>query len=265
MPTPASARALARGSTGEASGVVIAGPSTRPASVPPVGGGGAGVLGVAGVGGGLLGHVLGPDETLDDLERAVASDGGDAARDREILPPERGAGLDLGLDCVETRVDAFGLLDQLVRPLVLLHGGELVMAQAQLLDLGGLLVGGLAGLGMDAPEARGRAPVHLRHRLGPLPAGRELVGGRGELLDGELVQQRRVLEPHTVLVLVGEEVPEHPATGGLVVLDADIAGHGGAGGDPFLRQQALHLPTPTAGSPGPPLVPRSPAGGRGRS
>ena len=150
---------------------------------PAVGGGGAGVLGVAGVGGGLRGHVLGPDETLDDLERAVASDGGDAARDREILPPGTSRGLDLGLDRVETRVDAFGLLDQLVRPLVLVHGGELVMAQAQLLDLGGLLGRRLAGLGMDAPEARGRAPVHLRHRLGPLPAGRELVGGRGELLD----------------------------------------------------------------------------------
>ena len=43
-------------------------------------------------------------------------------------------------------------------------------------------------------------------------------------------------------MLVGEEVPEHPSAGGLVVLDADIAGHGGAGGDPFLGQQALHLP-----------------------
>ena len=101
---------------------------------------------------------------------------------------------------------------------------------------------GSAGLGMDAPEPRGGAPVDVGHRLGPLPAGRELVGGRLELLHGELDEQRRVLQPDPVLVLIGEEVAQHGAAGGLVGGDADEARHGRAGRHPLLGQQALHLP-----------------------
>ena len=194
------------------------------------------------VGAALLRHVLRLHQALDDLERAVAPDGGDAPRHGEVLGAERRAGLDLGLDRVEARLDAFGLLDQLVRPLVLVHGGELVVAGAELLDLGVLGVRRLARLGLDAPEARGGAPVHLGHGVRPLPAGRELVGRGGELGHGELAQQLWILEPHPVLVLVGEEVAQHGAARGLVGLDADEAGHGGARRHPLLGQHALHLP-----------------------
>ena len=200
-------------------------------------GGRAGVRGLR-----RLRHVFGLHQPLDDLERAVAPDGGDAAGDREILRLEPGAGFDLRFDLVETGLDGFGLLDQRVGPLVLVHVDELVVAGAELLDLGLLGVGRLGGLGLDAPEARGGAPVDVRHRLGPLPAGRELVGGRGELLHGELDEQRRVLEPDPVLVFVGEEVAEHRPTRGLVGVDADEARHGRAGRHPLLGQQALHLP-----------------------
>ena len=176
------------------------------------------------------------------MECAVASDGGDAAGDREILRLEPGAGLDLGLDLVEARLDAFGLLDQRLGPLVVVHVGELVVAGAELLDLALLGVGRLGGLGMDAPETRGGAPVDVRHRLGPLPAGGELVGGRLEPLHGELDEQRRVLKPDAVLVLVGEEVAQHRAARGLVGGDADEARHRRAGRHPLLGEHALHLP-----------------------
>ena len=73
---------------------------------------------------------------------------------------------------------------------------------------------GVTGLGMDAPVARDGAPVYVELGLGPLPAGRELGGGGGELGVGELVEQLRVFQPHTVLVLVGEEVAQHRAARG---------------------------------------------------
>ncbi len=133
--------------------------------------------------------------------RALARGSGGGA-----LGGERRSRFDLGFDRVEARLDGFGLLDQLVRPLVFVHVDERVVAGAELLDLGLLFVRRLGGFGMDAPEARGGAPVDLDHGLGPLPAGGELVGGRGELLHGEVAQQLRVLEPDAVLVLVGEEV-----------------------------------------------------------
>ena len=116
------------------------------------------------------------------------------------------------------------------------------MAETQLLDLGGLLGRGLGGLGVDAAVTGGRAPVDVRHGLGPLPAGRELVGGRRQLRDGKLVQERRVLQPDAVLVLVGEEVAQHRAARGLVGVDADIARHCRAGRHPLLGEHALHLP-----------------------
>ena len=240
MPTPASSRAFARG-------VDRRGDGRRDRGAVHTAGVGRGVVpGVriltVRVAAALLRHVLRVHQALDDLERAVAPDGGDAAGDGEVLRAETRPCVDLGLDRVEARLDAFGLLDQLVRPLVLVHGGELVVAGAELLDLGVLGVRRLARLGLDAPETRGGAPVHLRHGVRPLPAGRELVGGGGELGHGELAQQLRVLEPDPVLVLVGEEIAEHRPTGGLVGVDADEARHGRAGRHALLGQQALHLP-----------------------
>ena len=199
--------------------------------------GGAGARGLR-----RLRHVFRLHQTLNDLERAVAPDGGDAARHREVLRLESGPGFDLRFDLVETGLDGVGLLDQRLGPLVLVHGGELVVAGAELLDLGLLGVGRLGGLGLDAPEARGGAPVDVRHRLGPIPTGRELVGGRLELLHGELDEQRRVLQPDPVLVLVGEQVAQHRAARGLVGRDPDEARHGRAGRHALLGQHALHLP-----------------------
>ena len=222
MPTPASLRASASRSFGSCIGVDMAGPAMRPESVPvsvspPFA---DCVVGVSVCGLRRFRHVFRLDQPLDDLKRAVAPDGGDAAGDHEIIRLEPGAGLDLGLDSVEARLDAFGLLDQRLGPRVVVRVGELVVAGAELLDLSLLGVGRLGGLGMDAPEARGGAPVDVRHRLGPLPAGRELVGGRLEPLHGELDEQRRVLQPDAVLVLVGEEVAQHRAARGLVGVDA---------------------------------------------
>ena len=117
------------------------------------------------------------------------------------------------------------------------------MAGAEFLDLGLLGVGRFGGLGTDPPVVRGGVPVDVRHRLGPLPSGGELVGGRLEPLHGELDEQRRVLKPDAVLVLVGEEVAQHRAARGLVGVDADEARHRRAGRHPLLGEHALHLPS----------------------
>ena len=178
----------------------------------------------------------------DNLERAVAADGGDAARDRKILRLEPGAGFDLGFDRVEARLDALGLFDQRVGPVLFVEIGEFVVADAESLDLGLLGVGRLARLGMDTPETRGGAPVDVHHRRGPLPAGRELVGGHQEPLHVEFDEQRLGLEPDAVFVLVGEEVAQDGSARGLVGVDADEARHGRAGRHPLFGQQALHLP-----------------------
>ena len=151
----------------------------------------------------------------DNLERAVAADGGDAARDRKILRLEPGAGFDLGFDRVEARLDALGLFDQRVGPVLFVEIGEFVVADAESLDLGLLGVGRLARLGMDTPETRGGAPVDVHHRRGPLPAGRELVGGHQEPLHVEFDEQRLGLEPDAVFVLVGEEVAQDGSARGL--------------------------------------------------
>ena len=49
-----------------------------------------------------------PDQPLDDLERAVAGDGSDAAGHREVLRPVDGPGLDRALDLVEALLDGLG-------------------------------------------------------------------------------------------------------------------------------------------------------------
>ena len=169
----------------------------------------------------LLRHVLGPDQPVDDLERAVARDGGDAAGDPEILALVDGAGLDAALDLVEAGLDGFGLADQLLGPVIVVELGEDALAGLQLLDLGLLLRRALGGLGMDPAVAGRRVPVDLDHGHRPLPAGRELVLEGAQLLHGEVVQERGVVEPDGAVVLPGEEVAQHLAAGGLVGLDTD--------------------------------------------
>ena len=79
-------------------------------------------------------------------------------------------------------------------------------------------------------------------QLGPLPAGRQLVGGRLELPGGEFLQQHRILEPDAALVVPGEQVAQHLAARGLVGFDADEPGDGGRSRHPLLGEQPLHLP-----------------------
>ena len=189
-----------------------------------------------------LRHVLGPHQSCDDLERAVIADGGDAAGDREVLAPEGGPGLDGALELVEAGLDAPGLLEQFLGPVVVVEVAEFVVPGLELLDLGLLFVGGHARLRLDAAVASRGVPVDLDHGGGPLPAGRQLVHEGPQLGHGEVVQEHRVLEPDAVLVLVGEQVAQHLAAGGLVVLHPDEAGDGGRARHPFLGQHALHLP-----------------------
>ena len=211
--------------------------------------GGIGVAAIAGTGsvavfpgGRLLRHVLGPDQPVDDLERAVAGDGGDAAGDPEVLALVDGAGLDAALDLVEAGLDGFGLADQLLGPVIVVELGEDALAGLQLFDLGLLLRRAPGGLGMDAAVAGRRVPVDLDHGHRPLPAGRELVLEHPQLLHGEVVQERRVVEPDGAVVLPGEEVAQHLAARGLVGLDTDEPGDGSRPRNPFLGEQPLHLP-----------------------
>ena len=204
------------------------------------------VVTVARLGGGLarLGrfrHVFGLDQTCDHLERAVIADGDDAPGHREVLALEDRARLDGALDFVEAGLDAFGFLDHSVCQLGLVEAADLVVAGLQLLDLGLLLVGRRAGLGLDAAVTGGVVPGDLDHGGGPLPAGRQLVGSGLELLGRQLLQQHRVLEPDAVLVFLGEQVAHDLTAGGLVGVHADEAGDRGAAGDPLLGEQALHL------------------------
>ncbi|MDE0702696.1 MAG: hypothetical protein OXH59_03135, partial [Rhodospirillaceae bacterium] len=189
-----------------------------------------------------LRQVLGLDQSGDDLEFAVAADGGDAARHREVLAPPHGAGLDGALDLVEAGFDAPGFLKQFLGPRVVVEAAELVVAGFQLLDLGALLVGRRPGLGLDAAVGGGVVPPRLDHGHGPFPAGGQLVGGGLELVGRQLLQQHGVLEPDAVLVLVGEQVAHDRAAGGLVGLHADEPRHGGRARHALLGQEALHLP-----------------------
>ena len=187
-------------------------------------------------------HVLGLHQPLDELQLAVAADGDDAPGDGNVLGLEDGAGLDGVLDLLEARLDGLGLLDQLVGPRVLVHVDELVVPGVQPLDLGLLLVGGLGRRGTHAPEAGEVGPLDVETGLGPLPPRRELVGGHLEPVQGELHQQRRVLQPDAVLVLVGEEVAENGTAGGLVGVHANVAGKRGTGGNAVIGEHALDLP-----------------------
>ena len=165
-----------------------------------------------------------------------------AAGDPEILAPVDGAGLDPALDLVEAFLDGLGLADQLLGPGIVVELGEDALACLQLLDLGLLFRRALGRLGIDPPVAGGGVPVDLDHGRGPLPAGLDLVLEHAQLLRGEVVQQRRVVEPDRAVVLLREEIAQHLAARGLVGLDADEARDRRGARDPFLGQQSLHLP-----------------------
>ena len=181
------------------------------------------------------GHVLGPDQALDQFELAVVADGGDAPGDGDILAPVDRAGLDL----VEGRLAG---IDQLFGPVLVVHVGEFVVAGPQAFDLGLLLVRRLGRLRTHPPEARGGAPVHVEPCLGPFPACLQFPRRRLEAVQGELVQQIGIVEPDPPLVLLSEQVAVDLAACRLVSLEADETRDGGGGRNPVLGQQALDLP-----------------------
>ena len=181
-------------------------------------------------------------QALDELHRAVLADGDDAPRHGEIFAAEDSTRLDGALDLVEAGLDGLGFGQQLFRPPIVVDLGEFGLAGLQLPDLGLLLIGWRAGLRLDAAVAGGVVPGDLDHRRGPLPPGRQLVGGRLELARGELCQQHRVLEPDAALVVPGEQVAQHGAAGGLVGLDPDEPGDRRGARHALLGEQPLHLP-----------------------
>ena len=81
---------------------------------------------------------------------------------------------------------------------------ELADALGERLELRGLRVGLLAGLGVHPPVARGGRPVDLEVDLGPRPAGAKLLRRGLEPLHGEPSQNLGVVEPHPGFVVVGE-------------------------------------------------------------
>ena len=188
------------------------------------------------------GHVLGPDQALDQFEFAVVADGGDAPGDGDILAPVDRAGLDRGFDFVQARLIGLGFLDQLLGPAVVVHVGEFVVAGPQAFDLGLLPVRRLGRLRAHPPEGGGGAPVHVEPRLGPFPARLQFPRRDLEAVHGELVQEIGIVEPDPPLILFGEQVAVDPAARRLVSLDADETHDCGGGRNPVLGQQALDLP-----------------------
>ena len=216
-------------------------------SLEPAGPGGVVAVAITGItagavaGIGRLRHVLGTDQPLDDLKFAVPADGGDGAGDRVVLGPIGRPGLDRRIDLACPGLDGLGLLCERLGPVVFVEIGEFVLAGAQTLKFGRLLVGRRRGLRMDAPVTRDLGPVDLLHRRCPVPAGREVLHGLAELRHGELVQERQVLEPDSVFDLGGEQIAQYRSTRALVGVDADETGHGGVRRNPLLGQQAFHL------------------------
>ena len=105
---------------------------------------------------------------------------------------------------------------------------------------------------MHPPEARGGAPVRIEHRLGPLPVALQRVGGHPQALQGEVAEERRVLEPQPLaFVVVGEEVAFERAARGLIRLGPHEAGERRGAGHPALGEPPPHLP-------GAPCIPDSP-------
>ena len=181
------------------------------------------------------GHVLGPDQALDQFEFAVVADGGDAPGDGDILAPVDRAGLDRGLDLVQARLVGIGFLDHFFGPAVVVHVGEFVVTGPEAFDLGLLLVRRLGRLRAHPPESGGGAPVHVEPRLGPFPACLQFPRRRLEAVHGEFVQEIRIVEPDPSLVLLGEQVAVDPAARRLVGLKADEMHDCGGGRNPGPR------------------------------
>ena len=167
----------------------------------------------------------------------------------EYSPPR----LDRGLD----GVDALGQPALLLRlpgaVRVLLR--QLVEPGFETVELGPLGVGRGRGRGMHPSEARGGAPVRIEHRLGPLPVGRELIGGHAQALHGEVREELRVIEPQPLaLGVIGEEVAVERAARGRIRLHAHEAGERRRPRHPALGESAPHLPGREADVPGAELL-----------
>ena len=190
----------------------------------------------------MRGHVLGPDQALNQFKLAIVADGGDAPGDGDILATVDRAGLNRGFDLVEPGLVGIGFFDQLFGPVLVVHVGKFVVAGPQAFDLGLLLVRRLGRLRAHPPEARSGAPVHVEPCLGPFPARLQFPRRDLEAVHGELVQEIGIVEPDPPLVLFGEQIAIDPAARRLVSLDADEMRDGGRGRNPVLGQQALDLP-----------------------
>ena len=174
------------------------------------------------------GHVLGPDQALDQLELAVVADGDDAPGDGDILAPVDRAGLDRALDLVETRLVG----TRLPRPILRSSPSSSMLASSSLRVLKRSISAfsssvGSAGCGRTRPKARGGAPVHVEPRLCPFPASLQFPRRRLEAVHGELVQQIGIVEPDPPLVLLGEQIAVDLAPRRLVSLNADETRDGG--------------------------------------
>ena len=189
-----------------------------------------------------LRHVLWLYRALDDPQRAVLADGRDETLHPQILAAEYLARVDGAADLVEPGLDGLGFRVKFLGPLVVIHLREFSLVRFQPVDLGLFLIGRRRGFAFDAGVAGVVAPFDLDHGAGPLPAGCQLVGGCPQPVGGELLQQHRVLEPDTALVVRGEDVAQHLAARDLVGFDRDEAGDGGRTGRVLLGQGPLHLP-----------------------
>ena len=95
-------------------------------------------------------------------------------------------------------------------------------------------------------------------RASERPTSSDAAGVTGRGADGDDPRNANILEPHAVLVLVGEEVAEHGAGGGLVGVDAYEARHGRARRHALLGEHALHLPGARTVALGGDLLPHGP-------
>ena len=189
-----------------------------------------------------LGHVLGPDQALDDLHGAALADRDDAAGQPQVLTPVDRPRLDGPVDRVEAVLDALRLRDQVVAPVRAVERDQFVVAGPEALDLGTLLRGGFPRLRMHPSEAGGGIPIDLDPRLRPTPAGPQFLGPRLQLRRRQIAQQLRVAEPDAGLVLLGEQVAVDRAAGRLVGFDAHEAGEVGGRREVVLGQHPPHLP-----------------------
>ena len=187
-------------------------------------------------------HVLGLHETLDQVDVPVPADGDDASGDGEVLAAELGAGLYGLVDFLQACLDGYGLRFKLGAPVVVIERLKLVQPCLERRDFRALLVGRFPGLRIQPPVGGGVFPRDFGHGEGPLPAGRERVGGRLEPVHGEPVQEHRVLEPGAAGVILGEEVPQDGPAGSLVGVDANKPGDGRHARHAVLGQEAIHVP-----------------------